>query len=270
MDHPLARSAAIIPVVARTPKICADERCDEYAVAKGLCNRHYQALWREAKRKCMIEGCEAKPYARRLCADHHEAWRAQQKAKTQRANLTATTMVGEELVTYLPEEKVPAVKIDQGLMALVLCGGRAKEAAQHVGVTERTLNRWKQDNPGRYLEIQRDKGAEIEAMALDSLRAFVVASEHVKVVALEKTLEYLESGKPRDPSAVLRNVATSQGLAISKLLELSGRPTSVTEHRNLDELLARLKHLGATVDGIAVEVPSGDTVLESIEDVTDA
>ena len=62
-------------------------------------------------------------------------------------------------------------------------------------------------------------------------------------------------------------MATSRGIALDKAMTLRGRPTQITEHRNVAEILKALKAKGATVilphphgtfDATAEEVDNDD------------
>lgn len=151
---------------------------------------------------------------------------------------------------YVPSE------IEAGLLALVLTGGSTRKAAEMSGVPASTLADWKLDHAERLEQLRVERGEQIEAMAINGLRAFALRAEEVKAAALEATMEQLREGKARDPAAVLRNVATAQGITVSKILELSGRPTSIVEHRSAQDIVARLASLGAVVDSTARELPA--------------
>jgi hypothetical protein len=142
------------------------------------------------------------------------------------------------------------------LQALVLCGDSTRRASELCGVPHPTLQAWKSEHRARIERIREERGPELEAMAINGLRAFALRAEEVKAAALEATMEQLREGKARDPAAVLRNVATAQGITVSKILELSGRPTSIVEHRSAQDIVARLASLGAVVDSTARELPA--------------
>jgi hypothetical protein len=111
--------------------------------------------------------------------------------------------------------------------------------------------------------LRVELGPELERLSIARFREFIVAAEDAKRLALAKTVEELESGRARDPSRSMQNIAQAQGLAVQRMLELDGRPQGVDpDTRSVGELLKRLEGLGAiaksepVVDVVATEIPS--------------
>jgi hypothetical protein len=152
------------------------------------------------------------------------------------------------------------VAVEAGLQALVLAGGSSRKASRVCGVPFQTLENWKTLHRARIEVIRRERGPELERMAIEGFRAFIVAAEEVKVQALEVVRGELEAGTCKDPARAMQSIAITQGIATQRMLELDGRPSGVKPERSLGELLGQLKQLGAiaqgSVDGSAVELPA--------------
>jgi hypothetical protein len=158
-------------------------------------------------------------------------------------------------IVEVPEETLARPK---ALAALALCGGNSLRAAEMTGIADRKLRAWRHRYADDYERIRRDLAPRLEACAIDELQAFVVQAAATKLLALQKTHEALESDAipARDLPAALRNITTAEAISVDKILALSGRPTSVVEHRSAAELVSRLARLGAVVDGTASEITS--------------
>lgn len=152
-----------------------------------------------------------------------------------------------------------ALMVPRGLLALALAGGNSVRAAEACGLGESTLRRWRVEKAAEYERIRTEVAPKLEAVILSDMREFVLEASRVKAVALRKTLEALEADEipKRDLPGALRNITTAEAISVDKIMVLSGRPTSVVEHRSLGQLVARLAAIGAVVDGSAEELPAG-------------
>ncbi len=196
-------------------------------------------------------GKPVKTLASGLCMKHYQRVR-----RSKGVVLGTETGAEVERVKTRAGSKYSTVQIEAALMAVVMSGGVVRRGAELSGVPEATLSGWvNEEFNQRYSELRAEKGPELEKLAVEGLLSFVHRAEAVKAVALDKTLAELEAGETKDPGATLRNIATAQGISVTKIMELSGRPTSVVVHRPPNELLARLASLGAIVDGSATELP---------------
>ena len=148
--------------------------------------------------------------------------------------------------------------------ALAMAGGNVSEAARATGYAPANITKYRENHPEEYAEAQREMAPAIEKAVVAEMHGFIVATGRVKRKALEQIDRALDEGTlaPRDLAAALRNVAASEATAIDKSLSLSGRPSSVVEHRSASELIERLAKLGALkvghVDSTAAELPPGD------------
>lgn len=142
--------------------------------------------------------------------------------------------------------------IERGLTELALAG-TGKRARQRllrdgINVPERTLLHWKTSAyADRYLEIVETRAKRIEEQISNEARASALLAAEIEMEALEATRTLLRSGEAKDPSTIARNAATVKGINVDKLLALSGRPTQITEHRDVREIAIRLKGLGIEI-----------------------
>jgi hypothetical protein len=151
--------------------------------------------------------------------------------------------------SYLPHE------LEAGLQALVLCGGSTHKAEQMTGIPRATFKSWAVKHRERLDVIRHERGPQLERMAIDGFRAFILRAEHAKNVALDETLKRLEDGTARDPGRDLSQISVAQGIATQRMLELDGRPQGVPGgERTVTEIFKQLERLGAVVDGSAREI----------------
>lgn len=158
--------------------------------------------------------------------------------------------------------------------ALAMSGGNVTEASRATGLNVATIANYRERHPDEWADVQKEMAPAIEKAVVAEMHGFIVETGRVKRKALEQIDRALDAGTlaPRDLAAALRNVAASEATAIDKSLALSGRPSSVVEHRSATELMDRLEKLGALrrrahVDSTAIDVsdaapslPSGDVV----------
>ena len=150
--------------------------------------------------------------------------------------------------------------------ALAMAGGNVSEASRATGYNVRTIAAYRDRHPDEWADAQKEMAPAIEKAVVAEMHGFIVETGRVKRKALEQIDRALDEGTlaPRDLAAALRNVAASEATAIDKSLALSGRPSSVVEHRSASELIERLAKLGALkvghadAESTAIELPPGD------------
>ncbi len=158
-------------------------------------------------------------------------------------------------------EKTPT-EIDKALAVLAYHGGNASRAGEELGISRSTLHLWKTStHRDRYLEIAEREGPKLEAIAAHQARALILRAgeaEHSLLSLLEDRID--EGAAPKELgeiSGALQRVTTSKGINGTKLLELTGRPTSIVEHRDpRTEGLALLRDLGITIESTAETIES--------------
>lgn len=174
-----------------------------------------------------------------------------------------TTAQLESRSRYTPEQ------ITAGLTVLALCGGDAARAEaqlteQGQRVPDSTLQAWRDTfHPERYRDICTDLAPQIEARVVHLQRELAVRATEGALLAANLERTRIENGEVKDAASSARNLSTVAGIAVDKILSLTGRPTSITEHRNADQVLGRLERLGllkADVDSTATEVTDAETL----------
>lgn len=159
---------------------------------------------------------------------------------------------------YTPEQ------VDKALMAFVTFGS-AKTAAAAVEeafgftVPPSTLRSWKYVHAERYAELVRLHGEELERKAVDAKRALLPLLEHGIAVGVEKTIDELEAGQAKDPSASARNLAVVSGIQTRDLMLLTDRPTERREVTSPEDLYRKLS---AILGGEEEEIPDAEVVTE--------
>jgi hypothetical protein len=158
-------------------------------------------------------------------------------------------------------------EIEAALTTLAFFGGNAARTSEETGIPEDTLRAWRlYDHRDLYLEIAGREGPRLEALAANQARELLIRSAHIEHDILDRLHE-----KPVDPetgeqgsltskelselAGALQRVTTSKGINVTKLLEITGRPTSIVEHRDpRAEIRAMAREFGITVDSTATEI----------------
>lgn len=151
-----------------------------------------------------------------------------------------------------------ATRMQRGFVALALCGDNSVRASEQCGVPDATLRRWRREHRHEYDRVRRELAPRLESIVVAEQYAFIIEAGHAKRLALAKTMDALENDQipARDLPGALRNITTAEAISIDKVLALSGRPTSIVEHRSAAELVRKLAAMGAVVDGTAAEIPA--------------
>lgn len=221
------------------------------------------------QRICEIEGCNSPHKAKGMCLKHYQT--AHRAGKVGRQ--LETVSPGELRVAPAPprmSNKYSDIQVEEALLAVVMSGGVVREAAALVDIPKETIRDWTNLHAGRLAELRAAHGPELEKRAVDGLMAFVTAAEGVKRTALESTQDALDAGEIKDPSSALKNISISQGIAVTKVMELTGRPTANQIKQSPAELLAGLARLGAIVNSTAVEIPAVDSEAHQLPVAADA
>lgn len=150
--------------------------------------------------------------------------------------------------------------IDNALTALIAYAGNGTAAckwlnAQGMNAPNATsLLAWARTTHWeRYEELREKVAAKAEnTLANNYLDAAREATE-VAMMAVNAARGRLESGQDDDPGRTAANLARVAQSATDKRLSLQGRPTQITENRNLGEILRSLAAKG--IIEIPDEVP---------------
>lgn len=158
-------------------------------------------------------------------------------------------------------------QIEQGLTAIAIHGGAGAQTqrflkTQGLQVSSRTLKRWQTTHKPRLAEITRNNLPAIEqqviAGAIETIR--IIDQAEQEAVAL--TRQQIKDGSVRDAAAALRNLSTSKGINVDKLLALSGRPVATVQH-DVQADIRLLVERGVLAEGwdsesTAEELPDGE------------
>jgi hypothetical protein len=154
---------------------------------------------------------------------------------------------------HKPGHGWPAETIARGLQALVIEAGNSRKAAERMKaagypVPRETLRGWMTDThadeyrPARIFYRDRlyeelaEEFQEVERRALESTRK-----------ALDKHDELLAAGDIKGATSIAnaaRNTSTVSGISFDKASLAHGRPTQVTEARDIKEIEAGLRRMG--------------------------
>lgn len=155
-------------------------------------------------------------------------------------------------------------EITTALMAVVAWAGnctaaaRSLEAKGELHISPVTLNSWtKEVHADRYQEMREKYAHQLEQQAVADMRDVVKLSLDAQRLALEKTMERLESGKDQDPSRTAANTATVADKMTAKMLAMTGRPTQIREDRNMQEVMRSLVAMGVLSLPAAPEATDG-------------
>jgi hypothetical protein len=165
-------------------------------------------------------------------------------------------------------EKTPA-EIDRALTVLAYYGGNTARTGRELGMSRATLHLWKTDSHrDRYLEIAEREGPRIEAQAAAQARELIIRSADVEHTILDR-LAGEDDVEPTtkelsELAGALQRVTTSKGINTTKLLELTGRPTAIVEHRDPKQAAAALsRRLGVIIESTAEDVSATPLLSES-------
>lgn len=151
--------------------------------------------------------------------------------------------------------KSPAEDVDKALLALALNGGAVARTVRElksagVKVTADQLSGWRDKFPKRYMWHATENAAKLEKDIIAGQRELIADAINAakKAVAVEE--KRIAAGDVKDAAASARNLSTVAGIGTTKVLELSGRPTQITEVRKPEQILKRLKEIGYDVSEV--------------------
>lgn len=161
----------------------------------------------------------------------------------------------------MPTKYTPA-EVDKALTVLAYCGGNGRRASEISGVPKATLQLWRTEtHRERYQEIAERERPKLEQMAVDGAVAQILRADESALRILDRLDDALEDpdAKPKELSELAgaaQRLATAKGINGTKLLELTGRPTQITEHRSATDTLRSLaqRFPGLIVDAEATEI----------------
>src|SRR6185312_12479146 len=139
--------------------------------------------------------------------------------------------------------------IDWCLQALVAWSGNAYAA--HKWLEENaegrrvpninTLRSWgRTKHWERYEQIREQWGGLRERSIANDMRDVAAAAVDAQMLAVERAKERLEADRDSEPARTAAALAKVGQVSVDKLLSLTGRPTTITENRNVNEILRSL------------------------------
>lgn len=141
-------------------------------------------------------------------------------------------------------------EIDRALTALVAWSGNCAAAVRHLeSIAEpgqrvphqMTLLEWSRTTHWeRYEQIREQWASKVEQTVANDMRDAAREAIEVQRLAVEKARERLERDRDDDPARSAANLARVAQSNTDKLLSLTGRPTQITETRNVNEILRSL------------------------------
>ena len=165
----------------------------------------------------------------------------------------------------MPSPNRTEADITTGLMAMIAWGGNALAASRSLkaqgkmNIAAPTLTSWaKERYPQRYQELREKYAPQLEAQLAHEFRDVAMLAVEVERLALEKAKTRLKAGDDMDPSRTAANSATVADKMSSKLLALTGRPTSIREDRSAEEIIRRLVQSGIIALPAGKEEGNGD------------
>lgn len=141
--------------------------------------------------------------------------------------------------------------IDRALSALVAWNGNFNATVRYLESLEaagearapgaKTLSEWARvSHWERYEQIREQWSARVEQTVANDMRDAAREAVEVQRLAVNAARERLEAGKDDDPARSAANLARVAQSNTDKLLSLTGRPTQITETRNVNEILRSL------------------------------
>lgn len=162
------------------------------------------------------------------------------------------------------------IEKDHLLLVLAYCGGNYKlairqlqgaiEDGQEVRVpgSVTAYEQLKRKNLDRYVRLQQEYAEEIEAIAVVQARDTAIRAGELEAEILTKIGEKIDDIDAKSLAIALKNVATTKGINVDKLLILTSRPTQITDKRDVDSILKAIAKKAPgliLMDGEAEEVP---------------
>lgn len=170
-------------------------------------------------------------------------------------------------------------EIDRALEALALFDGnkaRASRALAEEGLSIpiRTLHDWPRRHADKYSRMREDRLPRAQAAIDERLKQRLLDALDTHARVMERANAKLDEGEElslKELASAQRDLAVAGGIFNQNHNLNLGRPTQVTEHRSLQEIVKRLDALGVRVDvpGVvdsdAVEMDQGSLPTDATE-----
>lgn len=158
---------------------------------------------------------------------------------------------------------LPDDQVDACLLALALNGGAVARTvremkAQGIKVSVDQLADWRDKFPKRYSWHHTENARKLEDDIVAGQRELIAAAVSAAKKAVDVEMQRIVAGEVRDAAGSARNLATVAGIGTTKILELTGRPTQITEVRKPEQIIAQLKKVGYDISDSDVEGSADD------------
>jgi len=139
--------------------------------------------------------------------------------------------------------------IDWCLQALVAWAGNSNAAHTWLEAhaegrrvpSKGTLINWRKTlHWERYEQLREQWGSLRERAIANDMRDVAAAAVDAQMLAVERAKERLEADRDSEPARTAAALAKVGQVSVDKLLSLTGRPTTITENRNVNEILRSL------------------------------
>jgi hypothetical protein len=142
-----------------------------------------------------------------------------------------------------------------------------KDEGRDIG--ESTLRQWcKETRAVQYEQLREQWAGKIEAQLANSLLDNARLAAETERLAIEAAKTSLENKTAREPSKIARDLSQVKAQSVDKRLALQGRPTQITERRDLNEIVRALVGMKVAVIQDPAVVP--DATLGPAEGVSQA
>lgn len=166
--------------------------------------------------------------------------------------------------------------VQRGLTQLALCNGNHAHAhddlaTQGHDIPAETLRSWaKNQHAHQYEQIRSDLVPRIHARIATQHEDVARQALEAQALAIQLTHQQLASGNAKQPSTIARDLGTVAGISTDKANLQRGRPTHITEHRDIAGILRSLEAnipgvQPADADTTATEIPTSDNGSENRE-----
>lgn len=139
---------------------------------------------------------------------------------------------------------------DTSMKVLAALSGDAKTAAayliEHEGIDTSPAKLMAQRKGKDFATYERyadEFAPRLEALLVREMREVAAQSLSLERKLMEKLDKQLTDNTLQDPSRALQAVSKVKQTSVDKLLSLTGRPTSITEHRSASEIVKKLEAL---------------------------
>jgi hypothetical protein len=154
---------------------------------------------------------------------------------------------------------------DRALALTAIIGnlGNVAKTSREIGIPERTLHNWKKEYPDQYDALEKKYAQQIEEEIVQRARQNAREAGMVVEGAIDRAKKVLADTKqwisPGELAKIARDMSQVHAQNMDKVLTLTGRPTAITESRELVALVRSLEADGVlkVVEGTAEEITDG-------------